>query len=141
YARQIKEYKLAIQQYWKQYDSLLNAWRDERTKCLDEYALTAEKSGKADIAGLSSYAFNATRLGWINCDRFPQIADEQKYVAEVIDTDASREQVYLVFSDINSIVGMNPTGDGRYEFAGVPKGQITEVFALKVKDGRAMVCR
>jgi OmpA family len=141
YASRMAAYNEAMAEYWAKYHQHYNAWRDERNKCLEEYALLAERNGTADIGGLNAYVFNAAQLGWINCDRFYEVPQEQKYVAEVVDKDRAREMVYLVFSDIRSIVSMVRDEAGTYYYGGVPKTQQVELLAFTVKDGRPMLCR
>lgn len=121
------------------YDSLVANWRQVREASMREYVLRADSLNAADINGVSAYVFTTTQLGWINCDRFYGTPGTRPIEVIAKDRLPGGEQVFLIFSEIRSMLGM--TRDGRtYVSPPVPRDQALTLFAYAVIDGRAHVC-
>ncbi len=90
---------------------------------------------------LSRYVFAVNDLGWINCDRFYAVPEEQRRELIVEDPDPTEERVYLVFSKINSVINLGRDEQGRYVSPAIPRNEPAELVAYKVDNGKAMLCR
>ncbi|WP_299767609.1 hypothetical protein [uncultured Dokdonia sp.] len=85
-------------------------------------------------AGATNYLFNASRLGWINCDRFIRsTAPKIKYKIKIKDSDGT--DVKIVFKSMRSILSGLPTQDG-FSFGDVPKGEEVALIAIKIVDNQ-----
>ncbi|MBS1580671.1 MAG: OmpA family protein [Bacteroidetes bacterium] len=121
-------------------DSLWRA-RDRAIQAsMQRYVERVDSAGTADIAGLNAYVFRTSRLGWINCDRFYDVPAEEKYSVVASDRGPIDAQVFLVFTDVRSALGMGWANGGRYVSPPVPRDEPAMLFAYAVIDGRAHVC-
>ncbi|GGG29821.1 hypothetical protein GCM10011344_33410 [Dokdonia pacifica] len=83
--------------------------------------------------GASNYLFTASRLGWINCDRFVRSNTTTKYKVKIKDSDGT--DVKIVFKRIRSILPSQFTTDG-FDFGYVPKGEEVTLVAIKIVDNQ-----
>jgi len=121
-------------------DSLMAAWRGERDARFTEYMATSDRGGSAATSDLHSYLFSTNRLGWINCDRFLDVPPtEQEAVIAQGDVPVGAE-VYLVFTEIASIMRMSERQDGSWRSDKVSRKEPAVVFAYAVVDGRPQLC-
>ena len=134
----------------KRYDQLMapiNARRDSlmaerdriRQESMRRWVERADSTSSADLNGVNAYMFTANALGWINCDRFNGTPGPKQELI-VRDEHKGEEQVFLVFTDIRSVLGLVPDPLGNYHSTPVPLGQPRTLFAYTVIDGRAHVC-
>jgi hypothetical protein len=80
----------------------------------------------------AEYAFNATGLGWINCDRFPPTVERTNMVVKV---DTSQNiSVRLVFKDIRSVMPAYHSGVNMVKFEGIPLGEAATLIGYKMDD-------
>ncbi len=90
---------------------------------------------KMDKGVLDSYVFASTEMGWINCDRFWNIDDEEKTDFIVKVPNPKDTKVQLIFKDIKSL--MSPENkDGKFFFEEVPLGEPVKVIALSFQNGK-----
>lgn len=89
--------------------------------------------GYVDV-DVSRYVVQTSDLGWINCDRFLKLADEEKM--DLHFAHADREEgldYYLIFKDIKSIIRPRIV-NGEIVFNNVPKGRDVKLVSLEVKN-------
>lgn len=80
-----------------------------------------------------SYEFEVTKLGWINCDRFIDIADKVDLEIEL--KTFSQPIGYLIFSDINSVMEILFDVKGKATPNNLPKGFQADLIVIdKIKD-------
>lgn len=80
-----------------------------------------------------SYEFEIKNLGWINCDRFIDVADKVNLVIEL--RNFSQPIGYLVFSDINSVMEVLFNTKGKATAINLPKDYQADLVILdKIKD-------
>lgn len=85
-------------------------------------------------SGATNYLFTASRLGWINCDRFVRsTVPKIKYKIKIKDSDGT--DVKIVFKSMRSILSGLPTQDG-FSFGDVPKGEEVALIAIKIVDNQ-----
>lgn len=79
---------------------------------------------------LDAYIFNATEMGWINCDHF--MLDKVKLTDVFVDmtTDTTGISFALVFKDINSAMASG-SGHGEIQFHNVPIGYEVTLIAFR----------
>jgi hypothetical protein len=58
------------------------------------------------MGGVNAYVFSTTTLGWINCDKFINVPEEDKYVVVANAPRQTDAQVFLVFDRIRSVMQM-----------------------------------
>jgi outer membrane protein OmpA-like peptidoglycan-associated protein len=122
------------------YDSLMANYRETRTASMQQYVLRSDSMNTADIGGLNAYVFTTSRLGWINCDRFYDVPEDQKY-SVVADARRHRDaQVFLVFNRIRSMMQMGHDRNGQVISPLVARAEPATLFAYTVIDGQAHVC-
>jgi len=83
--------------------------------------------------GRTYYTFNLPNLGWINCDRFMNIPQDQKVNFAVQLPEGEHSDIKLVFEDINSIMSGYREGD-QVVFRNVPRGYRVKIVGLKIDD-------
>lgn len=80
-----------------------------------------------------AYEFEVTKLGWINCDRFIDVVDKIDIVINL--KDYSQPIGYIVFSDINSVIGILFDGEGQAFVNNLPNDYLVDIIILdKIKD-------
>ena len=85
-----------------------------------------------DQKAMEYYVFDLNNLGWINCDRFYEIPEEQKIVFRV-NTPGSSD-VKIIFNDIQSI--MNGASNGNEtNFYNVPANVSVTIVAIRKVTG------
>jgi hypothetical protein len=135
-------YTQAVRTANTRYQARLKDWRERCDAYMRSYGDRLDSLGLASTTDqLSNYVFAVNNVGWINCDRFMTVPQEQKRELIVQDPDATDERVYLVFKNINSLIALQNDGQGRYVGSNVPRNEPAELVAYKVADGKAMLCR
>jgi hypothetical protein len=108
-------------------------WERFKTKFRAQFSTYKDKAiQQLDKTALDYYMFSATKMGWINCDRFWD-TDEEKI--DFIVTAPKDAQIQLVFKDIKSIM----TGtykDGQLVFRGVPLGRQIKIIGISYANGK-----
>jgi len=119
----------------------ITAWKElnqERfkKKFRDQYAnLISDASSKLGRSDVDNYIFASTRLGWINCDRFLDLKDEQKTEYIVRTNHAEDVTVQLVFNDTRSIMP-GQLKDDQIVFKNVPIGRSVKVIGISYANGK-----
>lgn len=86
---------------------------------------------------LDNYVFAVTKLGWINCDRFLDIPDDQKTDFIVNSTEKSEQKIRLIFENNRGerTIMNGETKKGETIFKNVPIGQQITVLGIGLKNG------
>ncbi|MFK7748031.1 MAG: hypothetical protein AB8B65_06560 [Kordia sp.] len=90
---------------------------------------------KIDPSALEFYMFSATEMGWINCDRFWDIDEDDKTDFIVKTANPKETKIQLIFKDIKSIM----TGsyeNGAFVFKNIPKGKDIKVIGISYANGK-----
>ena len=87
---------------------------------------------------INSYVFNISRLGWINCDRFYDIADSLKVNYQVSVQEFENTSVSLVFKNIKSVMTGQPE-NGLYSFQNIPIGSEVYIVAIGYKNKKPSI--
>lgn len=123
------------------YAKRIAAWKNIRFEKLGEEAKILEKMGLVDNQFLNNYIFSFNQLGWINCDRFYSVPQNELVDITIIDTDTLEEKVLIVFKNINSMMSAYKTSkNGNYKVSRVPLNTKKDVFAYKVIKGKPYLC-
>lgn len=77
------------------------------------------------------YLANLNTLGWINCDRFYQLPQEER---DNLLVQGAKAPVRMVFRDINSVLRGKPKESGTYAFENIPKEAAVTLFSVQKKD-------
>lgn len=78
------------------------------------------------------FAFQAQRMGFINCDAFWEVAPEKR-INVLVDVPAKNNtQVWMVFEDRRSILQSSRTFTNRHEFDRIPKNETVWIAATKI---------
>lgn len=97
--------------------------------------------GTSDMDGLNAYVFSTSQLGWINCDRFINLPEAQKYQVIAQGDQPRSTEAYLVFTQIRSILPMERNAVGELCSPPVARNELAVLFAYTVIDGCAHVCK
>jgi hypothetical protein len=88
-----------------------------------------------DKAEAEYYIFNVAKLGWINCDRF-QYLDEEDKTDLFVDLDIDEDVEFkMIYSEINSVLQAS-VKDGKYYFPNAAKGEWVTIFGMKNTNGQ-----
>lgn len=137
--RQREKYKDALKVAEVKYRSTMEAYNAYKEKKIAAYEAAVEQ-GPMDQRSLKNYFFAVNTMGWINCDRFYQVAAEDKEPLLVMDEDEQEEMIFVLFTDIRSALRTSKKeGEGFYKTRSVPKGANAKVIGLKVQDGRPLL--
>lgn len=84
------------------------------------------------------YVFSATKLGWINCDRFWNSREPKIdfFVQKNADTPMS---TYLIFENIRSIMRGSAVQD-KFIFSSIPAKKDIKIIGIKHIDGQPQLC-
>ncbi len=93
--------------------------------------------GYVDQKLSSRYIVSTSRLGWINCDRFLKMEEEEKMELNFADTYKGKDY-YLVFKDIKSLIRPRKE-NGRIIFGGMPIGAEVKLVSLEVKNNECFL--
>jgi hypothetical protein len=119
------------------------SYEDEALKKqYDEASLNYENWIKEQIATnpdfdeskVTNYAFQTKNMGWINCDRFYNVQDEDK-TDLIVQTDLP---VTLIFDKLNSSMRSSHHKNG-VSFNQIPKNEKITLFSIKKKEGKLLM--
>ena len=105
---------------------------DAYTEVLNRITDKKYEMGYVDKEVLSRYVVRTSNLGWINCDRFIELAEDEKTDLEFarLSTD---EEFYLVFKNIKSVIRPRVV-DNKVVFYNVPKGEDVRLVGFSYKN-------
>lgn len=126
---ELPDYKYATAGYL--FPQFLDARKAVDAKIVDRMY----EMGYIDEENISRYVVSTSQLGWINCDRFYELAQDQKTNLEFA-TLENDDEFYLIFKDLKSLIRPRKK-DGKVVFIGVPKGEKVRLVAVNVNDGHA----
>ena len=110
-------------------------WDRFKIKFREQFAEYKTKAiQKLDKEAFGYYMFSATKLGWINCDKFWDTKDE-KINFYVKTTNPKEAKVQIMFSDIRSIMSGILEGD-KFFFNNVPIGRKIKIVGISYLDGK-----
>ena len=135
--RRREKYKGALKAAEVKYRKTLQAYEAYKVRKIEAYEAAVEQ-GQIDQRSLKNYFFAVNKMGWINCDRFYNIAASEKEQLMVMDNDEQEEMIFVLFTDIRSALRTSK-GEGFYATQAVPKGANAKVIGLKVQDGRSLL--
>lgn len=97
-----------------------------------EEQVNADNLSETSMSEVSQYLFSASKLGWINCDRFYR--DNSPKVDYLVNIGTSKHvDIKIVFNNINSIL-TGSTRNNKYIFNNVPTGHTVTLVALKYEN-------
>lgn len=135
-------YQAAIEKGQKELELQLEIWRKKyaeweaaREARLLEFEQKYDAVGNLDAASVKNYFYEVNTLGWINCDRFYDVPEEERMPLVIQDSDDAEERIYVVFESLNSIVSTFKR-DQQYLTQGLPKDARVKVIGIKVTEGR-----
>lgn len=116
---------------------VMDAWKTIRNQRLQEFEDSYAVAGNTKLSNkaFNQYVFSVNQVGWINCDRFYNLAADEKQLLVVEDSDDSPEKVFLIFEDINSMIRLNKNGT-YYTSQQIPKSANVKIIGLKLTDGQ-----
>lgn len=136
----IENYKRDIRNDWDYSLGIMSRrsinWKRFKQKFRNQYSdYTNQAIKKIDKNTLQYYMFSATEMGWINCDRFWDIEDDEKTDFIVKTFNPKETKIQIIFKDIKSIM------TGTYEnenivFKNVPKGKEIKVIGISYSNGK-----
>ena len=88
---------------------------------------------KMDKGDLGIYIFQATKLGWINCDWFYE--DQREKIDFIVNTSSQDSKTFIVFDSINSIMSGNMV-NGKFVFPNVPVNSKVKLIAINFENGK-----
>jgi len=88
---------------------------------------------KMDKGDLGIYIFQATKFGWINCDRFYD--DQREKIDFIVTAPSADSKAFIVFDDINSIMSGRFV-EGNFAFPNVPVNSKVKVIGINFENGK-----
>ncbi len=114
------------------YRALCEVLKNEKNKAFEK----ALEEGTAHVGEWNYYVTSVGNLGWMNCDRFYDLPEEQKTNVVVAVTPAPNVTANLVFTSMKSMMGANYLNDN-LAFQNVAKGEKCFVVAMKFEAGKS----
>ena len=136
-AKRVEKYNEAYAETAEKYRRTLEAYEAYKARKLAEYEAAVEMGGM-NQQSMENYFYAINTLGWINCDRFYNLADSEKEPLLVNDDDPEEEIIFVFLSDIKSALRTRQD-NGVYTTQSVPTGAKAKVVGLKVLNGRSMM--
>jgi len=121
-------------------DDIIAYIEEGHTDATPEDRVRTEKNKRnAKVEQKVYEAIQLHSFGWINCDRFLDIANKTNVLAIINPKDSiSNANIYLVFKDLNSVMQefyFNTAGKGNsVQFNEIPVGQQVRLIAYTVKE-------
>ena len=94
-------------------------------------AIVARNVNKLSANSLESYIMSTSDLGWINCDRFYDVPNDERVDLLV----NSSTPVRVIFNAINGVISGN-NRDGINTFASIPKDESITIFSIRKKEDK-----
>lgn len=117
-------------------DNICNRMAEIRIKVVEEKVARGLASPK-EIETVYMNTVGIDRIGWINCDRFRNIPNEERVIVSVDLPADPNLKLFAVFTTVNGVMPLHPQrGGSKYLAAGVPKNEGVKIFGIKVKDGK-----
>lgn len=136
----IKNYKEGVKHDWD-YGIGLSSHRDInwdrfREKFREKYSDFKNRAvEKIDKGALDYYMFSVTKMGWINCDRFLDVTEEEK-VDFIVKTEKPNDtKIQIVFDGIRGLMNGNLEG-GQIVFNNVPANKKIKVIGISYSNGK-----
>ncbi|WP_338792264.1 hypothetical protein [Bernardetia sp. MNP-M8] len=118
-------YKKALEEKQARYNEF-------RQSIIDSYnAIAAKNVNNVSTATLETYIMRVSDMGWINCDRFYSVPDDEKVDLLV----NSSSPVRIIFNNINSVM-KGDNREGKNIFASIPKDESITVFGIRKKEDK-----
>ena len=114
------------------YRALCEVLKNEKNKAFEK----ALEEGSANVGEWNYYVTSVGNLGWMNCDRFYELPEEQKTNVVVAISPAPNVTANLVFTSMKSMMGANYLDD-HLAFQNVAKGENCIVVSMKFEDGKS----
>lgn len=117
-------------------DEICNRMGEVRLKVAEEKVARGLASPK-EIETVYMNTVGIDRIGWINCDRFRNIPNEERVIVSVDMPATANVKLYAVFTTVKGVMPLHPQRGGeKYLVAGVPKNEGVKIFGIKAKDGK-----
>ena len=125
----------------KKYEQELVAYNKEKARQLNEWAQNVDKLGvNENIQLTDNYVFQANTLNWINCDRFISSPMQDVEVISNYDGKAGDLRAYIIFDEINSIMGAQKELLKNKFKMSIPKGEKSHFMAYGInKKGQTVL--
>lgn len=127
-----KDYAILVQKEDDRYDRVLAKWQLK----IDSLMETKEELSSEE---LNRYVTRASKLSWINIDRFLKLEPWETRPITVKETDEDEKRVIIVFEELKTIIPLGRALDNNYKIRRIPKKQKAKVLAYKVMNGKAYV--
>jgi hypothetical protein len=105
----------------------------------------SRKDASIKIKGfeLDNYVFAINKLGWINCDRFLDMPDDQKTDFIVNSNENIEQKIRLIFEGVDGerTILNGDTKAGKTIFKNVPLGQKITVLGIGLKNGTPILAK
>lgn len=90
-----------------------------------------------ELAELQYYIFDSRQLGWMNCDRFLDVAAERiDYVVKV--PTSNKVLAKIIFKNYRTVMSGNET-PGQFTFQSLPMGEPIKVVVMDEKRGKPLL--
>jgi hypothetical protein len=126
--REWEERKAEAERQQREWEAEQARWEEEQKQRLEN-----EKASANNDVALNAYLMSTTELGWINCDRFPELGEKTDIIV-MVDT-TLRPSVLMVFTDIKSVMdGQYDARSGTVTFSNIPVGKTVRLVGYSIKD-------
>lgn len=118
------------------YEQQMDEWFDLKLQTIADYEAKYGKiAGTGDVA--RQYVYQVNRMGWINCDRFYNVPQDEKVDLAIEDEAGGEAELFVIFKDIRNIMkAQRITGKARYQVKNLPRDMDIRVVGVKVVDGK-----
>lgn len=136
YEAKLAAYKADHERILVEHQEQLDIWREVKRRKLAAFEEDYDLAGNYNPSIVYQYFTQINELGWINCDRFYEVPQEDKMELAIEDLDPEDERIFVVFEEINSILRAYKK-EGQYKTALVPKLANIKIIGIKVVEGKA----
>ncbi|NRB52115.1 MAG: OmpA family protein [Saprospiraceae bacterium] len=137
YAEQVSKSKDARRAL---YEKEVEEWYAAKDQRITEYEAKYGDVLLGSSTMAMEYLYRVNRLGWINCDRFYQVPNEEKVDLAIADDDVEQEQLFVIFKDIKSMMRASKWKENaNYQVSNLPRNMDIRVVGIKVVDGKAQL--
>lgn len=116
--------KYSVQDFFPEFYTVLH--KIQQDIMTEKYSM-----GYVDENIFSNYIVSTSNLGWINCDRFYNIPDNEK-IDFVVAEYTEGHQYYLIFKNIKSLIRPR-IKQNKIVFTDIPKGEDVKIIGLSFK--------
>ncbi len=141
YQKKYRQYQQMVEALQVRYEKEMADWEALRQQRLEEFEAKYDEAGNIGREALTNYFYQVNQLGWVNCDRFWDVPEEEKLALAIKTPCTMEDRIFILFREDNSILQVNRRQDGQFTTNPIPGFAPVDIIAIRVENGRPLLAR